>query len=263
MDRALPHAREIALATLVGVLVALSPLTPDDLIPSIGAGLLAGLLLLAYRLYHRKAPDSGEESTLSAPERAAAPGRLTVLWDASGSREKSDHARELKFLRTYLESALEMRPDVQVRLVIFRDRAADPQRIDLSAAKLDELIARLAGIDYDGGTQMGSIGPFVRDTDLVLLFTDGISTFGVSDPGGLAAPVYVFNSSTMSDGSFMTSLARRTGGRMHEVDADQLAIPSLPVILESFEPQDALDCDLMYVGEVYPEMLDLSHRIFG
>ena len=73
LDRALPHAREIALATLVGVLVALSPLTPDDLIPSIGAGLLAGLLFLAYRVYYRKTPDSGEEPALSAPERAAAP----------------------------------------------------------------------------------------------------------------------------------------------------------------------------------------------
>ncbi|MEE8580565.1 MAG: hypothetical protein V3T33_03155, partial [Myxococcota bacterium] len=57
MNRANPVviARELTLAVLVGGLVAVSPFTPDDLVPSLAAGGLVGTLFLIYRLRFAKA----------------------------------------------------------------------------------------------------------------------------------------------------------------------------------------------------------------
>jgi len=185
-------------------------------------------------------------------EPAPAPERMSIFWDASGSRGQSDHRKEISFLRRYLETCPST---AQASLTIFRDRAEPEREIALSAAGLDELESILRKVHYDGGTQLASIAPRkdAREADLILLFTDGISTFGRSDPGSMAAPVYVINSSTMSDSSFMRSLARRTGGRYIDLKRTAIdeAVLSIGRPVFSFLGATAVGAEIV---EGYPSM---------
>jgi Ca-activated chloride channel homolog len=143
----------------------------------------------------------------------AAPKRVAVLWDASGSRAKADHKRELDLLRAYFAQGHVRNGEVAVDLVVFRNAAAKPESFTIKNGNVDGLIARLKAVRYDGGTQMGSHRPPVKIVpDLYLLFTDGLSNFGKEEPEGLKAPVYAFSADATANHPFLRYVAMKTGG---------------------------------------------------
>ena len=75
-------------------------------------------------------------------------------------------------------------PDIHIDLVLLRNVASKPQRIEFKEAGPAALVAALEKVQYDGGTQLGAIGPIAgaEKPDLYLLFTDGISNFGREEP---------------------------------------------------------------------------------
>jgi Ca-activated chloride channel family protein len=149
--------------------------------------------------------------TMAPRPRSSAPGRIGLYWDASLSRAKADHKKELALLDAYLER-LGNAP-VSLYLVLLRDRAATPRLFKLPAQR-KALISTLRDLRYDGATQLGAAVPrgAMKRVDLNLLFSDGISTFGDEDPLGLKAPVYAINVSTSASHAFLRYLALRTGG---------------------------------------------------
>jgi len=119
------------------------------------------------------------------------PRRIAVFWDASGSRGKMNHQKELDFLRAYFGQKRLSKGAVEVELVLFRNAAGRPERFVIRNGGVDGLVARLKAVRYDGGTQLGSLSaPVSEPPDFYLLFTDGISNFGLEEPKGLRAPVY-------------------------------------------------------------------------
>lgn len=154
---------------------------------------------------------------VDAPEQAPAivPVRLTILWDASGSRESANHARELAFLSGYLESVLQQRPAIQLHVEVFRGHASGHRTYSLDQTNLDELLTHLRDLPYDGATRTADLVAAKTDheADVILLFTDGIVNFGDSADRQWSAPVYVINSSTVADQAWMKAVARRSGGR--------------------------------------------------
>ena len=74
---------------------------------------------------------------------------------------------------------------------------------------LSALTAALERVQYDGGTQLGAIGPIARAgrPDFYLLFTDGISNFGREEPAPLDAPLYIFSAGARSNHALLHSLA--------------------------------------------------------
>jgi tetratricopeptide (TPR) repeat protein len=150
--------------------------------------------------------DSPKDPRDEAARKAAKePQRIAVLWDASASRAKADHRREMELLLAYL-SSLARRPTLD--LIVFRNEAEPPKRV----AGITELLAELGKVRYDGGTQIGSITPPAEKPDLYLLFTDGISDFGREEPTGLGAPVCIFNGQATANHAFLRYLALATGG---------------------------------------------------
>lgn len=135
---------------------------------------------------------------LVAPE----PKRVRIVWDASLSRASSDRAAELAFLGRYLATV----PGASLELVVLRNVAAKPRKL----ADPEALVAAVAALDYDGGTQLGAI-PTAR-ADLVLVFSDGLSTFGVSEAPDLGAPTWVISSSAVAAHDALRRLAVRNGG---------------------------------------------------
>jgi len=141
---------------------------------------------------------------------APAPKRVTLLWDASGSRGETKHARELALIEAYFAR---LKGAMAVDLVLFRNVRGAPKRFVVTDGDATALIAALRAVAYDGGTQLGAIGPPKSETaDCTLLFTDGLSNVGAEAPAGFTRPVYVFSADATANHAFLRGLAMRTGG---------------------------------------------------
>jgi len=147
----------------------------------------------------------------ASPQVAQLPKRVTVIWDASRSRDDASRATERKLLARYLTTLAKTR--AQVKLHFFRDRLAAGQTYTMPGQR-SQLLSAIDKVAYDGGTQIGSIGEALRDlsAEQVLLFTDGISNFGRENPGKLGAPIVVVNASTSANHAFLRYLALKSSG---------------------------------------------------
>ncbi len=172
-------------------------------------------------------------SPREAGEIVAEPGHVVIFWDASGSRG-GDHKREIALVRAYFQQWLSASDtaigvNIHVNLVMLRNVASKPQRIELGKVGLTGLVAALENVQYDGGTQLGAIGPIAgaEKPDLYMIFTDGISNFGREEPAKLDAPAYVFSADSGADHAFLQCLAMASGGRYFNManwkDAEVLA----------------------------------------
>jgi len=140
------------------------------------------------------------------------PDRISILWDASGSRGKTDHAREFKIIEEYFKQLPS--GSTKVDLILFRNAAGKARTFKVKGGDSGKLVAALKKVQYDGGTQMASISPGKghKKPDFYLLFSDGISNFGKEEPQGLDAPVYAICGDASANHSFLRYIALKTGG---------------------------------------------------
>ncbi|MBW2734848.1 MAG: hypothetical protein JRH20_20875 [Deltaproteobacteria bacterium] len=154
-----------------------------------------------FAIRHR--PQEGTRANAGAP-----PKRIAVYWDASLSRAKADHKSELALLDAYLKRLGQAR--VEAVVVLFSNAAERPRRFKLPAQR-QALLTMLRAVRYDGGTQIGAL-PRVRGASLNLLFSDGVSNFGLEDPVKVKTPIYTINSTSTASHDLLRYLALRTGG---------------------------------------------------
>lgn len=138
----------------------------------------------------------------------AAPRRIALLWDASGSGAKRDHGREFALLDAYFRSLR----SAEITLRVGRDVAEPPQRFSVKDGRWDELRRVLDGLAYDGATNLPALmSP--EGADLALLFTDGLSNWG---PTGVMAPssvpLYAVSAAAGVDATRLRLYAERSGG---------------------------------------------------
>ena len=140
------------------------------------------------------------------------PSRITLLWDASGSRGKTDHKRELEILKEYFSGL--KKGSVKVDVVLFRNAAQGPERFKVANGNAQDLLKFLAAVKYDGGTQMSAISParVLKRPDMYLLFSDGMSNFGREEPKDLDAPVFAISGDATANHAFLRYVAMQTGG---------------------------------------------------
>ncbi len=154
------------------------------------------------------------EIAVPGTDKPAVPGRVVVLWDASGSRAKNDHQREFEFIQAYFDRFRGAR--IAVELIIFRNECEPPRKMQLQNTDAGELLAMLDRVDYDGGTSIGCLtaaGNGARP-DLYLLFSDGISNFADEEPAKFNAPLYVFSGAGQANHPFLHYLAESNDGRL-------------------------------------------------
>jgi len=137
---------------------------------------------------------------------------ITILWDISGSRGKTDHEKEIRILRNYFQRFHKKK--ISLDLIFFRNKKTKPQYFEITGGNIESIINKIKNVDYDGGTQLGSISPgrSERVPDFYLLFADGLSNFGKEEPEGFKAPVYIFSEDSSANHSFLWYLALKTGG---------------------------------------------------
>ena len=158
------------------------------------------------------------------------PGRLALLWDASGSGRDRDHGREMALLDAYFKTLA----DVEVELVVVRDQAEPATSFSVRKGDWTALRQVLAAVAYDGATAWAAFQP-ASAVDAVLLFSDGLGNYGAPSQLKFAIPAFVINAAATADAGRLRHLAETSGGAF--VDLTTMATAEALTALRSVRPQ--------------------------
>ena len=159
-----------------------------------------------FAIRHLAAPPSAADTAhFTAP-------RVTVFWDASGSRNAADIEKELHFLGAVLKRA---GPGVvTVKPIVVRNDVESLPLQSVRGGDVAKLVEMLRSAPRDGGTVLAGISPeLAADSDFCLVFSDGLSTFGPAFPAAMPVPCMVVSSSATADHNALKGFAARTGGQ--------------------------------------------------
>ncbi len=153
--------------------------------------------------------DTGYPERLAA---APAPRRVAIFFDASGSANDRDLARERAALAAWFKAV----DSTDVSLIAFRDVAEAPRRFAVRKGNADALLAALEALPLDGASNYGAIDfAAAANADVALVVGDGLDTFG---PGQVAlsnapARVFALHAAQRADHALLQRIAHR-GGRV-------------------------------------------------
>lgn len=133
------------------------------------------------------------------------PKSIAVVFDVSSSAKNRNTEKEYALLSDYLSYL----GKVNVRLVTFSDRVYLDKIIP--SATYNDIKQNMSTQPFDGGTQFGALNFAKYDVDEILLFSDGVSNFGLKNPTQPEVPLYAINSSIRSDYSFLSHLTTKGG----------------------------------------------------
>ncbi|QIL21742.1 DUF2135 domain-containing protein [Thermomonas sp. HDW16] len=152
-----------------------------------------------------------EVPVASTSKPRAIPHDVMLLWDASASGHKRDHAGELELLDRYFKAMGEGR----VHLRLLRDVGVNAGAFQVRAGAWAELRKALASVVYDGATDLADWTP-ERSASEVLLVSDGMQNYGgTALPGMLPGQrLYALASTSDADATRLSALAESRGGRL-------------------------------------------------
>jgi hypothetical protein len=136
------------------------------------------------------------------------PSQITLLWDNSSSCKNRNIEKELEILDAYIKKI----GNLTIGLVPFNITTEKADTFKIMNGSWENLKSVIKGLNYDGGTSLGCIDFTKYHTNEILLFSDGISNFGLDEPKFSNIPVNVINSNGVANHSFLTYIAQRTGG---------------------------------------------------
>jgi len=136
------------------------------------------------------------------------PKTITVLWDKSNSSKNRNSEKDFSILEAYIKKI----GNVTIELVPFSLKTEKPQLYVIENGKCEKLIADLKAMIFDGATSFGCLDFTKFKTDEILLFSDGMSTFGKSDPIISNIPIQTINSSLVANHAFLTFISQKSGG---------------------------------------------------
>ncbi|WP_439589640.1 VIT domain-containing protein [Hydrogenophaga sp.] len=181
------------------------------------------------------------------------PRRVGLVWDASGSGVRRDHARELALLQAWWREL----GDVEVLLQPVRDVAGPLERFEVKAGRWDALRERLLAMRYDGATRAGALRA-PEGVDIALLFSDGLGNWGGIESQALPAqpvPTFAVMSVAGSDANALRRMAQASGAALMDLRSlrtDQalaaLTLESLRVVSVTAEGAEDLE-----LASIYPE----------
>lgn len=125
--------------------------------------------------WHDKVYFTTTASVETRTEKRILPKIVTLVWDASGSGDKRDHAKEYALLDAYFTAF----QDGQARVIVVRNVAEAAKEFPIRQGDWSGLKSHLHSLAYDGGTDLGSWKP-TDDCAEYLLFSDGLANFGDS-----------------------------------------------------------------------------------
>lgn len=174
------------------------------------------------------------------------PKKVLLFWDASESGHDRDHAREFDLLDRWLA---EIR-DVEIDLRLLRNEAGEAGIFPVRDGDWSRLRKHLEAVVYDGSSSLDRVTSKHSDANLVMLFSDGVSTTrkGI---GHLNKPLLFIHSGAQPNEQGILDTVRRTAGTIVHLDHD--------------EPEDALrtllDAPLQIVRIDSPQVESTIHDL--
>lgn len=108
------------------------------------------------------------DAIVAAAQTAPKQPPTVVLWDASASRDKTDHDAELAFLAKLL-------PQKQpLTLVVFRDKPEQPKQFNSA----DDLLSAIRKAPFDGASNIAAAIAATPENANIILCSDGLDNFG-------------------------------------------------------------------------------------
>lgn len=138
------------------------------------------------------------------------PKNLTILWDASLSASKRDITKEKELLMAYLKKV----KNTTVTFVSFNIETGASKKFVVKNGLAGSLEKHIDSIVYDGATRFDTLNLNKIQSDEILMFTDGITTFAKDIRLALPKqPLYVINSSSEFEPELLKGWANKTFGR--------------------------------------------------
>lgn len=132
----------------------------------------------------------------------------TVFWDISASAAKRDNKKDIQFLESFIIG----KNITDLTIVTFSNEIHNTRA--WHGRSMINMVRRfLQSQVYDGGTQLGSLDCSKFNSDIFLLFTDGINNFGNSNMKLAQKPVHCINSAPSANHTMLRTIAAKTGGR--------------------------------------------------
>ena len=138
--------------------------------------------------------------------------KVDLLWDSSLSAQNRNLERELAVLEAYFKKF----PNVNVRLIRFRDTLEPIQSYGVNAGNWSILRAELEKTVYDGATNFDALNCAAlkgcAGISERLLFSDGLDNASLRQISASSVPLYVLSSSVKSDPAKLKYLTLNSGG---------------------------------------------------
>lgn len=135
---------------------------------------------------------------------------IAVFWDVSGSAEKRNIKAELSFLKQYIEAnSIE-----SARIFLFNQESQGSFYYSPLKKSFNYVERFISNYRFAGATQLSKIDFAVPGIDHILLFSDGVNTFGKMLPAPAMVPVDCIVSSDKFDNETLKKIVFNTGGRI-------------------------------------------------
>ncbi len=176
------------------------------------------------------------------------PSRIGIIWDESSSGKNRNIKKELALLESYFTWMKEG----TIELKTFSNALHTEKTFRIMDGKSPDLIAFLKSIKYDGGTNLGAIDFSSMNCEEILLFSDGISTFGKKPDYNFRRPVIPVNSSNTSDHNLLEYIASASRGVY--INAFNLKEQEITRLLQNQQKSlIKVDYDTQSITDFYPE----------
>lgn len=165
---------------------------------------------LSFALHLKPAPKSTAAVSFSS---------ATVFWDISSSADKRNIKKDFEFLENFITE----KKIRELTVVCFSNTIHD-SRTFYGRSMTNAVRRFLEKQSFDGGTQLGALDCNKFNTDVYLLFSDGLSNYGNEKMNLNNKPVYCINSSVTADPVALKKIAQKTGGRyinLYSIEADK------------------------------------------
>ncbi|MDR2208459.1 MAG: DUF2135 domain-containing protein [Azoarcus sp.] len=136
------------------------------------------------------------------------PEKIAIVWDSSLSSSKRDIQREIALLDTYFKKV----SNIEVTFITFNIKTNINKKFKIKNGNWNALKKEIEELIYDGGTRFDKLGLNKLKVDEILLFTDGVSTFGNTQIETKGTPVFVINSSNEFNRGGLLNSAVKSGG---------------------------------------------------
>ncbi|RZU47408.1 uncharacterized protein DUF2135 [Fluviicoccus keumensis] len=155
--------------------------------------------------FYAEVPVADGEALLPRP----APRRIGLVWDASASGERRDHAKELALL----DQLFRRWGDTEVQLVLARDTAEPGGVFTVREGDWRALRQALERVVYDGATAASAFSA-PSGTALNLLVGDGLVNYGAGVMAESRAPLFAVSAALSNNNAALRLAAEKSGGAL-------------------------------------------------